>query len=97
MGFIKRKWTAQEAEEWTKEDWFAIIISPFSYILIGMGLAMALFLLPLGFIMLAIGIVITILMFWIIDPKLKAVSSSYEEKQAEYLKDLEKIQRWEEE
>ena len=97
MSFIKRKWTAHEAEEWTKEDWFAIIISPFSYILICMGLAMALFLLPLGFIMLAIGIVITILMFWIIDPKLKAVSSSYEKKQAEYLKDLEKIQRWEEE
>lgn len=96
MSIFKREWTAHEAEEWTKEDWFAIILSPFSYILIGFGAALSIFLLPLGFILLAIGIFITVLMFWVIDPKLKAVSSSYEAKQREYLKDLEKIQRWEE-
>ena len=97
MKIFKRKWTAQEAEEWTKEDWLAIIISPFSYIFIGIGLALSIFLIPFGFILLTIGILITVLMFWVIDPKLKAVSSSYEEKQREYLKDLEKIQRWEDE
>ena len=97
MGLIKREWQANEADEWTKEDWIAIIISPFSYVLICMGLAMSLFLLPAGFFLLAVGIVITVVMFVIIDPKLRAVSSDYEQKQREYLKDLERIQRWEEE
>ena len=96
MGFIKRKWTPHEADEWTKEDWIAIVISPFSYIFICMGLAMSLFLLPLGFLLLGIGIVITFFMFFVIDPKLRAISSAYEKKQREYLKELEKIQRWEE-
>ncbi len=97
MGFIKRKWTPHEAEEWTKEDWIAIVISPFSYILLTMGLGMSLFLIPLGFILLGIGIVITVIMFYSIGPKLDAVSEGYEKKQREYLKDLEKIQRWEDE
>lgn len=96
MSFLKRKWTAHEAEEWTKEDWIAIIISPFSYVLIAVGVAMSIFLLPMGFVYLGVGVAITIFMFFVIDPKLKAISHSYEEKQREYLKELEKIQRWEE-
>ena len=96
MAWIKRKWAPHEADEWTKEDWIAVVISPFSYILITMGLAMSLFLQPLGYILLAIGIVITALMFWVIDPKLSALSEDYEKKQHEYLKELEEIQRWEE-
>ncbi|MBN2001597.1 hypothetical protein JW935_28910 [candidate division KSB1 bacterium] len=96
MSLIKRTWTPHEADEWTKEDWIAIIISPFSYVLIGIGLAMSLFLLPLGFLLLGIGIVITVIMFYVIDPKLKAISEGYEKKQREYLKELDKIQRWEE-
>ncbi|OVE79182.1 hypothetical protein BVY01_03310 [bacterium I07] len=97
MGWIRRSWTPHEADEWTKEDWIAVVLSPFSYICITMGVAMSLFLLPVGFLILGIGIVITILMFWVIDPKLKSLSAGYEKKQREYLKELEKIQRWEDE
>jgi hypothetical protein len=57
---------------------------------------MSLFLLPAGFIMLIVGIVITAVMFWVIDPKLDVISEDYEHKQREYLDELEKIQRWEE-
>ena len=96
MSFIRRKWTPHEADEWTKEDWIAIVISPFSYILITIGVAMSLFLLPIGFLFLGIGIVITAIMFFVIDPKLKSLSEGYEEKQREYLQELEKKQRWEE-
>lgn len=95
MGFIKRNWTPHEADEWTKEDWFAIVLSPLSYILIAFGLAMSLFLLKTGFILLILGVLVTALMFWIIDPKLNVLSEDYETKQREYLKELEKIQRWE--
>ena len=95
MAWIKRTWKAHEADEWRREDWYAIVLSPLSYIFITFGLALSFFLLPLGFVMLALGIVITALMFWIIDPKLEAISEEYEQKQREYLNQLEMIQRWE--
>ncbi len=96
MPWIKRKWLPHEADEWTKEDWIAIVLSPLSYIFITFGLALSLFLLSSGFIMLAVGLVITALMFWVIDPKLSSISKEYEQKQHRYLDDLEQIQRWEE-
>ncbi|NWG14608.1 MAG: hypothetical protein HXY20_13860 [Acidobacteria bacterium] len=95
MAWIKRSWTPHEADEWTKEDWIAIVLSPLSFILITFGLAMSLFLLTAGFVMLLIGIAITVFMFWVIDPKLDVLSEDYERKQREYLNELEKIQRWE--
>ena len=97
MAYFRQKWTPHEADEWTKEDWIAIVLSPLSFILITFGLAMSLFLLPLGFVLLFLGIVVTAFMFWVIDPKLDVISEDYEHKQREYLEDLEKIQRWEEE
>ena len=97
MAFIKREWTPHEADEWTKEDWFTVVLSSLSYILITMGLSMSLFLLPMGYILLALGIIAAILMFWIINPKMDAISGEYEKKQREYLNELEKIQRWGEE
>jgi hypothetical protein len=95
MSFIRRKWTAHEADEWTKEDWIAIVLSPLSYICITMGLAMALFLSIVGFILLVIGIVCAAIMFWVINPKLNVISEDYEKKQKQYLDDLEEIQHWE--
>ncbi|MBN1153622.1 hypothetical protein JXB12_01735 [candidate division KSB1 bacterium] len=95
MGFIRREWTAKEADEWRKEDWFAIILSASSYVLLTIGSALSFLLLPVGFVILGIGIIITILMYWIIDPKLKTISTEYEKKQKEYLLQLEEIQKWE--
>jgi len=96
MSWIKRTWTPHEADEWTKEDWMAIILSPLSYIFISFGLALSLFMITAGFIMLAVGVAITALMFWIIDPKLDMISEEYESNQRKYLENLEEIQRWEE-
>jgi len=95
MSLIKRTWTAAEAEHWTKEDWITIVISSLSYILLTVGTGLSLLLLPVGFITLALGIILTIIMHWIIDPKLKVISSGYEKKQHDYLEDLEKNVRWE--
>ena len=95
MKLIKRKWTADEAEEWTKEDLFACILSPLVYITIIIGTALSFLLIWTGFIILAIGIVIALLMFFIIDPKLKTMSEEYEKKQKSYLENLEKLERWE--
>lgn len=95
MGWIRRQWTPHEADDWTKEDWIAVVLSPISYILVTMGLAMTLLLQPLGYLLLAAGILTTVTVFWVIDPKISTISSDYEKKQRQYLKDLEQIQRWE--
>ena len=94
MPFIRRTWTAIEADEWTKEDWIVIFLSPLSYVLLTLGVALSLLLLWYGYVMLIAGIVITALLHWIIDPKLKAISAEYEKKQQDYLHDLEASVRW---
>ena len=95
MAIIKRKWSPSEAEEWTKEDLYACILSALVYVAITIGTALSFFLIPAGFIILGIGIILGILMFLIIDPKLKIVSEEYEKNQKTYLENLEKIERWE--
>lgn len=95
MGIIRRNWTASEADEWTKEDWLAIVISPVAYVLIMIGVALSFLLLWTGFIVLALGIIATFVMHWIIDPKLKAISDEYRLRQKDYIEDLERSVRWE--
>lgn len=95
MRLIRREWTPAEADEWTREDWLAIVLSPLAYIALALGVALSLLLLPVGFIILGIAMVLTVLMHWVIDPKLKTISEDYEQKQKHYLQELEKTQRWE--
>jgi hypothetical protein len=96
MALIRRNWTPADADEWTKEDWYTIVISPLAYILLTVGTALSFLLLWWGFVVLGIGIVLTILMHWIIDPKLKTISGEYEKRQKHYLEELERSVRWEE-
>ena len=59
-----------------------------------LGAALSILLQVSGYIMLAIGIVLTILVHVVIDPKLKAISNEYETKQKTYLQELEAKVRW---
>ena len=59
-----------------------------------LGVALSLLLFWYGYLLLAAGIVSAAVMHWIIDPKLKAISSEYEKKQQDYLHDLEASVRW---
>ena len=95
MSWIKRRWTAVEADRWTKEDYLTFVISPLVYVLLMVGTALSLLLRWYGFLLLGAGVILLLLMLWIIDPKLKAISEDYEVKQKQYLEDLEKIARWE--
>jgi membrane protein YdbS with pleckstrin-like domain len=96
MSWIKREWTASEADRWTKEDYLVFVISPLVYVLLAVGTALSLFMLWYGWVILAASLVLLLVMIWIIDPKLKAISGDYEQKQRQYLEELEKIERWEE-
>ncbi|MEE9166673.1 MAG: hypothetical protein V3U24_04315 [Candidatus Neomarinimicrobiota bacterium] len=94
MSLIRRQWTAQAADEWGKEDWIAIGLSVLSYFTLTVGTALSFLLIPSGFVILAFGIGAAILMYWVIDPKLRTISSEYEKKQKDYLRKLEEIQEW---
>lgn len=96
MNWIRRTWTPSAAEEWTKEDWIVIVLSPLTYLGIAVGVALSLLLMNLGFLILGITAVLIAVMHWIIDPKLKVISRDYEKKQKRYLEDLERLERWEE-
>ena len=96
MSWLKKEWTAQEADRWTKEDYLTFIISPLVYILVLLGVAFSLLLLWYGWVILGASVILLVIMIKIIDPKLKAISEDYEIKQKKYLEDLEKIARWEE-
>ena len=87
MAWIKKKWTAQEAEQWTKEDYLTFIISPLVYFLLAIGVVLSLLLLWYGWVILGMSIVLLVVMIKIIDPKLKAISEDYEMKQRKYLED----------
>ncbi len=96
MSWIKKEWTAQQADRWSKEDYLTFIISPVVYFLLALGVALSLLLLWYGWVILAVSLILLVVMIKIIDPKLKALSEDYEIKQKEYLEDLERIERWEE-
>jgi hypothetical protein len=95
MKFIRRHWTAAAADNWSKEDWIAILFSALAYILLTVGSALTLLLIPVGFVILGLGIIFSLLMYWVIDPKLRSISTEYEKHQEAYLQNLEAIQKWE--
>jgi hypothetical protein len=92
--FIRRKWTPEEAESWSREDWIAIVLSPVVYALIIIGVARLLLGLLDGAIVTLGALLGAILLYWVIDPKLRAVSVEYEAKQSKYLAELERSVRW---
>jgi hypothetical protein len=96
MAFIRRTWTPKDADEWSKEDVYACILAPITYITIMIGTAMSLLGLVSGYVMLALAVAAILALLYIIDPKLRMISNEYEKKQKEYLQKLEENQRWEE-
>jgi hypothetical protein len=92
---IRRTWTPEEADEWTREDWIAIVLSPLVFAFIMFGLAKLLLLQPSGLTLTLLGVAAGWFIYWVIDPKLRAVSTEYELKQARYLEVLERRLGWE--
>jgi Na+/proline symporter len=90
-----RHWTPEEADEWTRHDVVASVLSAACYLLVAVGVAGTLLLRTWGFVCLAVSIVCAWLMFKVIDPKLKAMSVAFGEAQAGYLEDMNRRTRWE--
>ena len=92
---IRRQWTPEAADRWSKEDWIATAFSVASYLLIMLGGALSLLAMPIGYLLLGAGVLAAWAMYYVIDPKLRAVSDEYHKKQAEYLERMESLTRWE--
>jgi len=58
MSWIRKEWTAQEADRWTKEDYLAFVISPVIYFLLALGLVFSLLLFWYGWVMLGISVIL---------------------------------------
>ena len=93
---FRKDWTSAEAEKWTIEDTATVIISPLIYLLLLIGGAMSTLLMPAGFAMLALAVVLIVVMVKTINPKLSAISEAFEKKQKQYIEELEKKVKWEE-
>lgn len=93
---MAKKYTPEQAERWGWEELLACLFAPASYIFVSLGLALLILFIPIGWVYLGIGLISTILMYFVIDPKLRAVSDEYERRQAEFLKHVESVSKWEE-
>ena len=94
MSFIRREWTPEAADRWSREDWIAAGLSVASYLLFILGGVLSLLAVTLGYVLLAASALGAWAMYYVIDPKLRAVSSDYEKKQKEYVERLEQLTRW---
>ncbi len=95
MPIIRRKWTAGEADGWSREDTIAVIVSPVIYVMLMVGCALSALRITAGYIVLIAGIALLLLLVFVIDPKLAAVSREFEKKQKDYLEELDRKIRWE--
>ena len=82
---------------WSAVDYWACVLSAASFVLITAGTPMMLLNLWQGYIMVALSIISAVVMFKIVNPKLKLVSEQYESKQKEYLEELNRIIKWQDE
>jgi hypothetical protein len=96
MALFRQRWTAHEADEWTREDGWACVFSSLAYLCLLLSVAL-LFLRPLWGVVAAAGAALfTWLMHRAIDAKLRTLSEDYETRQKEYLRRLDQVMKWEE-
>ena len=95
MSLFKKDWAEHEADRWTVHDLLACIFGVLAFVLVTVGVAGALLLQSWGFVTLGLSVVFTWLTFRVIDPKLRALSRNFEDRQAEYLEAIDRRNRWE--
>jgi hypothetical protein len=92
--FIRRRWTAEEAQTWSREDWIAIVLSPFVFAGILFGVTGMLLMRAAGFWTALAAAAGGAIMYYAVDPKLRAVSTEYGTRQAGYLNEVERRSDW---
>ena len=70
------------------------MLSPLVFAGLMFGLTRTLLLQPAGLLLLLAAVAGTFVIYWVIDPKLRAISEEYEQRQASYVEALEERSRW---
>jgi hypothetical protein len=96
MSLFKKDWSPVEAEEWTRHDLWASVFSILTYLFTAIGVAGTLLFQVWGFVTLIAALACMVVMLRIIDPKLRAISTEFEAREAHYLERIDRTQRWEE-
>lgn len=95
MALFRKEWSAAQADEWTIHDLLASVLAAASYLLTAIGTAGALLARVWGFVALVAGVICLVLMYRVIDPKLRAMSQAFAQRQDEFLKHVDRTTRWE--
>lgn len=95
MSFIRRNWSPEAADHWSKEDAIATAFSVASYVFLILGGTLSLLAMTAGYLLLTAAVICMAVMYYVIDPKLRAVSKDYESKQKAYIEHMEQLTRWE--
>jgi small-conductance mechanosensitive channel len=95
MDLFKKNWTEEEADRWTIHDLLASLLGVTAYFLITVGIIGAFLLQLWGFICVGVALILAWIMYRVIDPKLRVMSSAFHSKQEEYVERLERSVRWE--
>lgn len=93
----KRGGRLDSPREWSREDLLASVLGALAYVGGLAGMALLFMNMLMGYVITAITVLQIIAMYKVIDPKLRRVSGAFEQKQAEYLEELDRIVQWERE
>jgi hypothetical protein len=94
MTLLENDWTPETADQWTRHDLIASILSPLVYILATIGGAYAVFGNPLGWWLLTMAVALSLMLWAIIDRKLRVQSIAFAKHEEEHKEIVEERNRW---
>lgn len=93
--FFGRDWTPEEADRWTRHDLVAAILGAFTFVAFTLGGAWAVFGDPRGWAWLAAAVGASLLLWAVIDRKLRAQSLAFQRREEAHKKAVDERNRWE--
>ncbi|HLE46873.1 MAG TPA: hypothetical protein VI818_01145 [Candidatus Thermoplasmatota archaeon] len=95
MRLFEERWTPESADRWTRHDVIAAIISPLIFVATAAGSAWAILGDLRGWFLLAAALGGSLLLWAIIDRKLRAQSVAFAERENAHKETIEDRQTWE--
>ena len=95
MKLFEVEWTPESADRWTLHDLAAALLSPFIFFLFTIGSLWAVFGNPVGWFFLAMAVGASLLLWAIIDRKLKVQSVAFRQREQEHKDAVDERNRWE--
>lgn len=95
MKLLGQAWTPEAADRWTVHDFLASALSAVAFVAFALGATWAAVGQTRGWLWMAVALGASLLMFAVIDAKLKAQSVAFEAHEASVKRDVDERNRWE--